>query len=294
MSSDSPFDSGKTVVFKTMSTAGSKHYLNCSPGASKSISVYMDNSIELSAHPGCHWRCTKHSDDTYQLQTVSTGPRRLLDSSSSASSDESAYLKDSSAGGGSHWVPSLESDGSYILSSQTPSGPKCHLMCNPTASKEDSVFMSMYVDPIETHWIVGVDYYCESEVHDIIHSVYPGATITSYFKALGHYASLDFDLLSKIWRDSKLGDIVRKALKFDNNDFAVRFKAEVGKYSYNIRYPDFDMASLCGIMWGITAARVSVAFNFTIDPFRNLILFDPVHGEQIPHDRYTSLEFCIL
>ena len=91
-----------------------------------------------------------------------------------------------------------------------------------------------------------------------------------------------------------MGDIVRKALKFDNNDFAVRFKAEVGKYSYNIRYPDFDMVSLCGIMWGITAARVSVAFNFTIDPFRNLILFDPVHGEQIPHDRYTSLEFCML
>ena len=47
-------------------------------------------------------------------------------------------------------------------------------------------------------------------------------------------------------------------------------------------------------MWGIDRQEIVAAFNFTIDPFRNLILFDPVKGEQIDHVKYPSLDFCML
>ena len=294
MASVSPFDSGRTLVFKTMSTEGSKPYLNCSPAAPKSTSAFMGESIGFNRCPGTHWQCTKQPDGTYQLQTLSTSAnKRYLDSSSSAPSDESVYLVETSTGKpGSSWVPTLLPDGSYTLASQT-SGSKHNLTCNLTASKKDSIYLSSDTGPVGTHWKVGVDYYTQSQVQDIIHGVYTSATITSYLSLLiGKYGSLDFDLLHDIWRESKLSDYVQTSKKFDNDSFAICLKGEVAKYSYRQRFPD-NMASLCGIMWGVNGAFVT-AFNFTIDPFGNLILFDPVKGEQIPHDRYSSVEFCMV
>ena len=75
--------------------------------------------------------------------------------------------------------------------------------------------------------------------------------------------------------------------------FAVCLKAEVAKYSYKQKFPG-EWGCLCGIMWGIDSQKVIAAFNFTIDPFRNLILFDPVKGEKIDHAKYPSLDFCVL
>ena len=189
-----------------MSTAGTKRYLNSSSAASKATSVYMDDAIDFAQHSGCHWICKKDDGDTlgYRFETWSASGRgRYLDSSAGASSDESVYIA-SHAGAGSYWVPSLQSSSSYIFTSQTPSGKKNILTSNPPASKEDSVYLSdpndPRVSPLQKLWIVGVDYYPTKDVEDIIHGVYPEATIRSYLKDLGAYGSMDFDTLSGIWR----------------------------------------------------------------------------------------------
>ena len=51
---------------------------------------------------------------------------------------------------------------------------------NPTASKEDSVYLADGSEPIGTHWKVGVDYYNDTEVEDIIHKVCPSAVVNKY------------------------------------------------------------------------------------------------------------------
>ena len=80
---------------------------------------------------------------------------------------------------------------------------------------------------IKTYWIVGVDYYPIKDVENIIHGVYPEATISSYLKDLGSYGSIDFDTLSGIWKASKLGDYKETPTKFDKDAFAACLKAEV-------------------------------------------------------------------
>ena len=164
---------------------------------------------------------------------------------------------------------------------------------NPASNtREDSVYLVENSDPIGTHWTVGVDYYTGTEVERIIHGVYPGVVINFYQSDLNYGSlQLDYNLLYDIWDISKLGDYRWTQHKFDCDDFAVCLKGEVSKYSYNQRLPD-DKGSLCGIMWERNA-RGAHAFNFTIDPFENLILFEPQNGQQIAHAEYTPY-FCIV
>ena len=288
---ESPFDSGKTLVFMTKSTAGSNPYLNSSPSESKDKSVYMSSSIDFGDHPGCHWECIKLDDGSYRLKTVSDSTdNRYLDSSGAAPSTETVYLKDDSAGGGSHWIPTPLSDGSYSLQSQTTCGTKRFMSCNPEANKQDMVYLVENSDPIAAHWMVGVDYYTGPEIERIFNRTFPCVPI-KFYQSDYHYGSLDYNLLHGIWNDSMLANYQWTAEKFDCDDFAVCMKAEVSKYSYNQSRPT-DKGSLCGIIWGRND-RGAHAFNFTIDPFGNLILLEPQNGMQIAHNEYDPY-YCMV
>ena len=289
----SPFDSGKTLVFKAMSTAGSKRYLDSNPNEPEMTSVYLISSMDFNAHSGTHWECNRQSDGSYRLRTLSTqegSNRRILDSSSRVAKNQSTYLAPDSAGRGSHWTPTLLADGSYSLQSQTPSGPNRFMCADPTAYIEDSVYQVDNNDSIGTHWMVGVDYYTRTEVSRIIQDVYPGVAI-NFYQSDENYGSLDYDLLRGIWNDSGLRDYRWTAEKFDCDDFAVCMKAAVSKYSYNQSRPA-DKGSLCGIMWGRNREGAH-AYNFTIDPFGNLILLEPQNGQQIAHNEYDPY-FCMV
>ena len=287
---ESPFDSKKTLVFKTKSTAGSNLYLNSSPSESKDKSVYMSSSIDFGRHPGCHWECEKLDGDSYHLKTVSDSTKnRYLDSSGTAPSTETVYLKDDSAGGGSHWIPTPLPDGSYSLKSKTSSGTKRFLSCNPEANcnKQDRVYLVENCDPIAAHWMVGVDCYTVGEIEQICNHAFPDLSI-NFHQTDHRYGSLDYNLLHGIWNDSKLVNYKGKKEKFDDDDFAVCMKAEVSKYSYNQSQPT-DKGSLCGIIWEATHS-----FNFTIDPFGNLIIFDPQEGKQIAQNKINKPFFCLV
>lgn len=290
----SPFDSGKTLVFKSMSTAGSRRYLNSwAAYNTRSNAVYLEDSMDFTKHPGCHWEAEKLDDGTYSLKSMSTSSnRRYLDSwAASPNTGDSIYLDNDNSGGGSHWRPTQLPDDSYSLQSQSPSGPKRYLNSNPAYNNRgQSVYLVENTNSVGTHWMVGVDYYSGKEVERIIYGVYPDITI-KFYQADPKYGSLDYDLLFDIWKDSGLGNYRWKANKFDCDDFAVCLKGEVAKYSYKQVRPD-DKGSLCGIMWGRNA-RGAHAFNFTIDPFKNLILFEPQNGKQMAPDAYTPY-FCVV
>ena len=284
-------DPEKTIVLKSMSTSGSKRYLNSSGGADKSESVYLSDSIDYTHNPGCHWKRTQLDDGSFHFESQTpSGNKRLLDSSAAARRNESVYLEDNSAGMGSHWTYTQLPDGSYSLESQTPSGPKRFMDSGPTGSKENSVYLAENTNPIGTHWMIGVDYFTSTEVKSIIRDIYPTETIYFYMPD-PNYGSLDYDLLHRIWRNSNLGRLQPIEQKFDSYDFAVCMKGEISKYSYNQTRPT-DMGSLCGIIWGRKGIE-NHAFNFTVDPFSNLILFEPETGQQIDHDEYVPF-LCLV
>ena len=160
---------------------------------------------------------------------------------------------------------------------------------NPTASRESSVYLAENTNPIGTHWVIGVDHFTFTEVKDIIQAIYPN--FDNIYMSDANYGSLDYNLLHGIWMDSKLGDYQPIEHKFDCDDFAVCMKGEVSKYSYNQTKPT-DMGSLCGIIWGRNDTT-NHAFNFTIDSFLNLILFEPHDGQQIDHDEYVPY-LCVV
>ena len=80
----------------------SKHYLNSSPRASKSTFVYLNDSIDFTKNPGCHWKYVKQGlgNGTYCMLSYpwTETSKCYLDSTTLASKDESVYLADSSAG----------------------------------------------------------------------------------------------------------------------------------------------------------------------------------------------------
>ena len=296
----SPFDSGKTLVFKSKR---SNLYLNSSPGeSSRSKSVFLEDSMDINKHPGCHWKAIRQKDGTYsgtyRFETISDSKdRRYLDSKPSARDDETVYLKDKSAGGGSYWTPVPLSGILYSLESHAPDGKKRILSSSKQSKKEKTVYLSDNNDDVGTHWMVGVDYYTAEEVKDIINSVYgENCDVTiNYYLEDAKYRSLDYDDLHDIWKDSKLGDDYKWTNhKFDSNDFAVCMKAEVSKYSYKQKLPD-DKGSLCGIMWARDAKGASHGFNFTIDPFGNLIHFEPQSGKRFSQSDYDYTPyFCMI
>ena len=95
-------------------------------------------------------------------------------------------------------------------------------------------------------------------------------------------------------KNSKVDDYKYKPSKFDYDDYAICMKMEVSKYSCNQKLPK-DKGSLCGIIWGkeVKELKQAYAFNFIIDPFENLILFDPFLGRQIGYDEYIP-SFCMV
>ena len=55
-----PFESGKTIVFKSMDNSGSRQYLDTWPDYdTRSNAVYLIDSIDFSAHPGGHFEVEK-------------------------------------------------------------------------------------------------------------------------------------------------------------------------------------------------------------------------------------------
>ena len=274
----SPFEAGKTLVFKTKAS-GSKRYLNSAPGESVSKSVSLNDSMDYDKHPGTHWEVVtvkSSSGTTYRLMSLSTYPsdKIFLDSKSAASKNESVFLKNISAGGGSYWTPVLLQDGYYLLKSEQVTGPKCYMDSDPKADKDQSVWMVENFDHIGTHWMVGVDMYTIQEIEDMIKGKYHGIDMLTAYSSV-EFASLDLDMMYKIWKDSKLHDYKEKGKTF-SQDFAIIMKGEVAKYSYNLKIKK-SRACLCGILWDKTKTK---ALNFTIDPFRNFILFDPRQGKE--------------
>ena len=282
----SPFKTGNGLILQSAMHTPAGWYLDASPTAGRSTSVYLTN--EGLVKPGCYWAVTALLEGKIRLKTAATGSnRQYLDSSAQSSSSESVYLADETAGGGSHWLPSLRSDGSYSFRCDSPSGPKRYLSGDPWVSKELKVYLEEYVTLVRTHWYILLTHCTGETVQSIICATYPSVSISS-FEPSATYRSLKYDRLHSIWKDVQLGQITPHA-----SDFAVCLKTEVYKYSNNSDLPwPNDKGSLCGIMWGSIGGKMC-AINFTIDPFQKLILFDPQNGQEIATDKYTPT-FCMV
>ena len=277
------------VLQSDKATYSASWYLDSSPGAGKSTSVYLSEKRDFRTHPGCYWLLAAGSGNTIRLKTVSSGSKQYLDSSAAAGRNTQVYLADSSAGGGSHWTPTLQLDGTYSFKSDTPSGNQQYLYANPTGSKDESVYLSSNSDEPNEHWIILLTHYIGESVQSYICDVYPSVPISSC-EPNGTYGSLDYDRLHSIWKDTQLGD---KQMTPNVSDFAVCLKAEVCKCSNDSDSPwPNDKGRLCGIMWGSIGGKTR-ALNFTIDPFQNLILFDPQDGQKIANNEFTPT-FCMV
>ena len=284
----SSFKTGDGVVLQSaMTTPSDSFYLEASSSAEKSVSVYLSNS---EVFPGCYWSVFTSSSGTIRFRTVSTGSdRRYLDSSGAAHKDNSVYLADNSAGGGSQWLPTLLPDGCYTFKSNTPSGSNRYMYGDPTSSKEDQVYLVETGDSPNAHWRILLTHYTGESVQSIISAAYPSVPISSY-ETNSKYGSLDYDRLLSIWKDTQLGD---NQITPNAGDFAVCLKAEVHKQSYNSDSPlPDDKGSLCGIMWGSIGGKTR-ALNFIIDPFQNILLFDPQNGQKITNNEFTPT-FCMV
>lgn len=288
----SPFDSGKTLIFKSMSDSGPKRYLNSWPASdSPTTSVYLSDSTNYNSFIGTHWEVNRLSTGIYSLRTQSTsGSKRYLNSWPAAPSvEETVYLTENVSGNiGTNWEPQEQADGSYTLKSQSTSGSKRYLNSWPSSdSVETTVYLSDNTDPdknIGTHWMVGVDWYTAREVQDILQNKYPGVQI-KFYPGDRKYVQMEYSTLKSIWDSSGLKNYNYTVAKFDCDDFAVCYKAAVSKWCYGEETPA-NTACLCGIIWG-NDGKDAHAFNFSVDAFGNLVLLEPQTGGTIALDKWT-------
>ena len=227
----SPFDSGKALVFKSMSTTGSKHYLKSDPSQPHVTSVFLADSLEFDSW--YYWESNKQTDGAYHLSILSTADKCFyLNSSSANPLNASVFLSSANTSGdGSFWTPTQVADGAYIMKSHTSSGPKCFMNADPSAALANSVYLVDESGSVETQWLVGVDSFTGKEVESIICKVYPDIFIKFYQANPTYTSLLDYNLLLAIWKDSGLGAYHWSKEKFDCDDFAICLKGEVAKYS---------------------------------------------------------------
>ena len=180
----SPFQTGNGIALEstiyTPPPGPDTWYLDSSPTAGKSTSVYLSNNKDFKTNPGCYWAVTAMTQGKIILTTVATGSdRRYLDSSGAASRAYSVYLTNQTAGGGSHWLPTqLPLYRGYTFKCDTPSGSKRYLCADPNASKEQSVFLHLEETPPShaTHWHILLTHCTGESVQSIIYAVYPSVT----------------------------------------------------------------------------------------------------------------------
>ena len=237
----SPFKTGNGIVLRstiyTPPPGPWAWYLDSSPTAGKSTSVYLSSNRDFKTHPGCYWEITTIGQSKLRLKTIATGSdRRYLDSSGAASRADSVYLKNQTAGGGSYWLVTWSEDyNGYTFKCDTPSGTKRYLCADPLGSKEESVFL--YLEgtptPYATNWQILFTHCTGESVQSIICAVYPSISVSSC-ELNATYGSLKYDHLHSIWKDTQLGvnQITPHA-----NDLTVCLKAEVYKHSYNSDFP---------------------------------------------------------
>ena len=282
----SPFDLGKTLIFKSMGHGGPL-YLSSSPATGE---VNLAYSTDYTSNMGTHYEANKLSDGTYSLKTLCTsGSKRYVDSLSAAPSHaQMVFLSEDIDGKiGTHWRPEKQGDGTYALVSMSKATSDDHdryLDSWPASHTPVNVYLSVSADPgvnIGTHWKVGVDSYTGAEIQNILNTTYPNSRL-SLTRADALFHPMDYATLKKIWDGSGLSGLKWKSEMFDCDDFAICFKAAVAKWYYNETEPaQKPMASLCGIIWA-SRPRVAHAYNFTVDPFGQLILFEPQNGATIP------------
>jgi len=284
-----PFESGKTLVFQSANTSTSNRFMDSDPNEDdRKKQVWLRSSSDYSNHPGTHWAVEKVSSGIYRFISETTSSnRRYLDSNPTVEHYESVYLKDSSAGPGSRWDPKLQANGSYTLQCQNTSNERRYLNGNPSHPSNDrskAIYLLEDNTKDRSHWNVGVDYFSGREVEKIVQDVYPH-TIIIYYDSDLVYGTLFYEQLKDIWDKSGLANYAWKQHKYDDDDFAFSYKAEVSRYSYNQTRPT-DKGSLCGVMWGKSSTG-DHAYNFSINPYGELLLIEPQFGTLIPHDKYV-------
>ena len=290
----SPFDSGKTLVFKSMSP-GARCYLDGWPDQEK-VTVYLSQSLDFATNLGCHWEAKKIADGIYTFKTLSAcdnkpcyladlGPSTIVGGDPSLIGNPT--LSDDATKTNCHWRANKLDDGGYSFQCLLT-----HRYLNSNPESEDykhTVSFAISTAFPGTHWKVGVDSYIGSEIKAIINKIYPDLNVAFYLADM-NYMAMDMDRMHKIWVGSRLGDYKWTKEKFDCDDFSVCMKAQVAKYSYNQLVG--KGGCLCGIMWGSTD-KSAHAFNFTIDPFQNLLLFEPQNGQEIGTHAWNPY-FCLI
>ena len=286
----SPFDSGKTLVFKAFSqfsNSGDKRYLGAWALRHNGPTVYLSKSLDLTSNMGCHWEAKKVDDNVCTLKTMSAG------------NDKPCYLAD--LGGRNpnlsnnpddtacHWRVDQDSNGTYRIQCEST---RNYLDSRP---EDGTVTLPGMAEAVAIgSWEVGVDYYTGREIKKIMNETYPNLNV-QYYADL-HYMALDLEGLQNIWKNestldqSCLGSYRWKHERFDCDDFAVCLKAQVAKYSYNQSFG--KGGSLCGIVWGRNDYSAH-AFNFTVDQFGKLILFEPQTGYTIDTNAWNPY-FCMV
>lgn len=291
----SPFDSGKTLIFKTMALGGVR-YLNSSPATSE---VNLANSTSYISNMGTHYEVTKMSDGSYTLKTLSTsGPKRYVDSLPGAPSrDQMVFLSQAVDGKhGTHWKPELQVDGLYTLRSMSiAASADRYLDSWPRSPTPANVYLSSvgHFFSVGSHWNVGVDSYTTAEVVKIVDAYHSGLKKVVY-KSDSFYHPMEYSTLKEIWDSSGLSGFRYKKDKFDSDDFAVCFKAAVAQWCYkeSAQAPK-AMSCLCGILWATKPGDVEHQFNFSVDPFGAVVLFDPQNGQKIPEQNWKPT-FCMI
>ena len=279
----SPFKTGNGIILQ--SNGSSSKYLDSDVNTEvKSQSVFLSDKLSHFVF----WEIIVLSNNRIRLRLmVSRIEKRFLDSSAAASPSIAVYLADQYAGAGSHWLPTrFPGEDYYSFKSDSPSGSKQYLCAYPTASKQLSVGLTETDTSVDTRWNILLTHYTGDSVQNIICAVYPTVPISS-FESNATYRSLEYSRLHTIWKDKQLADSQVTPIA---NDFAVCLKAKVYKHSDSL-WQD-DKGSLCGIMWGSIGGKMC-ALNFTIDPFQNVILFDPQNGQKIATDKFTPT-FCMV
>ena len=279
----SPFKTGQGLILQAYE---SNQYLNSDKTAVKSQSVFLNDDKD----PGSYWEVIALPINRIRFRAVRSSVNKdFLDSSAAAERSLAVYLGNESSGGGSHWLPYRFSAVDYSFKCDSPSGQKRYLCADPSASEENSVYLEETNASANAHWNILVTHYTGDSVQSIISAVYSSVPISSC-ELNATYGSLEYDRLYSIWKGMQLGD---NQMNPHAGDFAVCLKAEVYKHSYDSDSPwPNDKGSLCGIMWGSIEGKMC-AYNFTIDPFQNLILFDSQNGQKFATDKFTPT-LCMM
>lgn len=222
---------------------------------------------------GTQWRVVNSSKSSNSYQIVNNAQNTLLDGDGT-----SVSLSTGSDPNGTRWKANPTSTANCYTIENLDNGDNKYL-----AYQNGVVCMTnTSTDSNGTCWRIGYVYLTQQQVASSVQKAF-SKTVTR--ASTSQLRSMDSTTTTQIWIDNNTKNQPNNQGKFGSSAFSDLFQNSVNQFINN---DTSKYAAAFGGLYAVNSKGTTNAFNFFINPYLQLVMFDPVSGSQVSTAGWTA------